>query len=336
MVDLDPSHRLEPVANLRWLAREGRLAAVARSASPGERLRLSGAAFTLAWPIVFNRLTRGYEQRRGHRSCAVSVDRLADGCLDRFYDDVEAVVDDLLTHSTIRIANAEGWITSRLRAVTIDAYRRRRGARGALQRPRLPRWLVQKLPDDAWFQRLAVEILIWVGVPTTAGTQLWPLDGWAELRGTVTGDHYRSDTRLVQREVERVLAAMRTRPQWYADHVERPLGSKTPPLAPNFVTRGTTAEPPELVLTGSGEAADARLTDLAALALAAIEERLLADQCDDRAIGRIIGTVFGRLDTGADLEPTAEALGGRAVDALVGDPGELDRIVKAVRDILGG
>src|SRR5687767_12448455 len=130
VIDLHPSDLLEPVAKLRSLAREGRLAAVAQSATPGERLRLTGAAFTLAWPIVFNRLTRGYEQRRGHRSCAVSVDRLADGCLDRFYDDVEAVVHDLLTHSTTRIANAEGWITSRLRAVTIDAHRRRRGARG--------------------------------------------------------------------------------------------------------------------------------------------------------------------------------------------------------------
>jgi hypothetical protein len=53
------------------------------------------------------------------------VTKLADGCLDRFYDDVEAVVDDLLTHSRTRINNPEGWITSRLKAVTIDAHRRR-------------------------------------------------------------------------------------------------------------------------------------------------------------------------------------------------------------------
>jgi hypothetical protein len=299
-------------------------------------MRLAGAAYTLAWPIVFSRLTRGYEQRRGHRACAVSVERLADDCLDRFYDDVEAVVDDLLTHSTTKIANAEGWITSRLRAVTIDAYRRRRGARGALQRPRLPRWLVQKLPDDTWHRRLAVEILIWVGVPTTAGTQLWPLDSWAELRGTITGDHHGSDSRLVHREVDQVLAAMRARPQWYADHVERPLGKKTAPLAPDFVARGTATEPPELVLTGSGDIAEARLTDLAALALAAIEQRLVTDRCDDEAIGQIITTVFGRLDTGGDFQQESDSLGSRNVDALVGDPGELDRIVKTVREIFAG
>ncbi|HZN74166.1 MAG TPA: hypothetical protein VFC00_21060 [Micromonosporaceae bacterium] len=334
MVDFDPSSWSEAVANLRSLASQGRLADVARSAPAPERKQLAGAAFTLAWPIVFNRITRAHEQRRGHRSCAVAVDRLADGCLDRFYDDVEAVVDDLLTHSTTKIANAEGWITSRLRAVTIDAHRRRRGARGALQRPRLPGWLVQRLPGDAWLVQLAVEILVWVGVPATAGTQLWPLDNWAERRGVVTGDRHGSDARTVQREVDRILVEMRWRPQWYADHVERPLGRKTPPLAPTFVDHGSVAEPPALVLTGPDENAEARLADLASVALVAIEEQLALDPRDEAAIGRIIATVFGRIDTSGDLVQLPDPLDGRSVGALVDDPDELHRIVQVIREIV--
>jgi hypothetical protein len=336
VVDLDPSHWLDAIASLRLLAGQGRLAEVARSTTADERTRLTGAAFALAWPIVFHRVTRVYEQRRGHRTCAVAVDRLEDGCLDRFYDDVEAVVDDLLTHSTTKIANPEGWMTSRLRAVTVDAHRRRRGARGALQRPRLPGWLIQLLPDGVWHQRLAIEILVWVGVPGTAGTQLWPLDTWAEHRARATGDQHGSDVRAVQRDIERVLAAMRTRPQWYADHVERPLGMKTPPLAPMIAEQGSGAEPPALCLTEPDEMADSRLADLASLALAAIEEQLADDPHDEAAIGQIITCVFGRIDTSGDFAETADPLGGRPVEALVSEPAELHRIVQVVRSILGG
>jgi hypothetical protein len=334
VVDLDPPDWAETVGNLRVLASQGRLAEVTRSAPTRERTLLTGAAFTLAWPIVFNRITRVYERQRGHHACAVGVGRLADGCLDRFHDDVEAVVDDLLTHSTTRILNVEGWITSRLRAVTVDAHRRRRGARGALQRPRLPRWLVEELAGDAWLQQLAVEILVWVGVPTSAGAQLWPLDSWAERRALVTGDQYGSGTGTVQREVELVLAAMRCRPRWYAVHVERPLGMKTPPLAPIPVDAEPIAESHALVLTKPDEIADSRLADLASLALVAIEQQFAADPRDVAAIGRIIATVFGRIDTSGAFAQTPDQLGGRSLRALVDDPGELRRIVEVVREIV--
>jgi hypothetical protein len=334
VVDLDPPDWVEMVADLRVLASEGRLAEVTRSALTRERTLLTGAAFALAWPIVFSRITRVYERRRGHHACAAGVDRLADGCLDRFYDDVEAVVDDLLTNSTMKILNVEGWITSRLRAVTVDAHRRRRGARGALQRPRLPRWLGERLAGDAWLEFLAVEILVWVGVPTAAGAQLWPLDSWAERRALVNGDQYGSDARTVQREVERVLAAMRCRPRWYAHHVERPLGMKTPPLAPISVKAEPVAEPPALVLTEPDEVTDSRLADLAWLALAAIEQQFAADPRDEAAVGRIITTVFGRIDTGGAFAQLPDQLGGSSVRALVDDPGELHRIVEVVREIV--
>jgi hypothetical protein len=334
VIDFDVTDLPGTVAQLRSLASQGLLAEVAQSASARERTRLTGAAFALAWPIVFNRVTRVHEQRRGHRICASGVDRLADGCLDRFHDDVEAVVDDLLTHSTMRITNAEGWITSRLRAVTVDAHRRRRGARGALQRPRLPRWLVKQLAGDAWLEHLAVEILIWVGVPAAAGTQLWPLDSWAERRALVTGDQLGSDTRTLRQEVERVLAAMRVRPQWYADHVERPLGMKTPPLLGTPVDADPTAEMPALVLTTPDEVTDSRLADLASVALEAIERQFADDPADETAIGRIITTVFGRIDTSGVFALLPDQPDRRVVDALVDDPGQLERIVKVVREIL--
>jgi len=334
VVDLQAFEWQEAVTNLRSLASQGRLAEVAWSAPAAERRLLTGAAFALAWPIVFNRVTRIHEQRRGHRTCALGVDRLADGCLDRFYDDVEAVVDDLLTHATTKIANAEGWITSRLRAVTIDAHRRRRGARGALQRPRLPGWLRHRLGGDPWLEQLAVETLTWVGLPATAGTQLWPLDSWAERRAAVTGDPAGSDTRTVLREVDQVLAAMRCRPRWYADHVERPLGMKTPPLSPVFVDRGSVAEPPALVLTGPDEAIDALLADLASIALVAIERQLAADPRDEVAVGRIITLVFGRIDTSGDFAQMADQPDGADVDDLVDDPGRLHRIIQSVREIV--
>lgn len=322
------------IANLRALASQGRLADVTKTAPTRERALLAGAAFTLAWPIVFNRITRVHELRRGHHACAAGLDRLADDCLDRFHDDVEVVVDDLLTHSTVRIANVEGWITSRLQAVTTDAHRRRRGARGALQRPRLPRWLVDRLAGDAWLQHLAVEILVWVGVPTAAGVQLWPLDTWTERRALVRDDHNRGDTRAVQREVERVLAAMRCRPQWYADYVERPLGKKTAPLAPVPVDAGPAAEPPALVLAAPDEAVDSRLAELASLALAAIEKQLATDPRDESAVGRIIATVFGRIDTSGSFLQLPEQLDGGRVAALVNDADELHRIVEVVRAIV--
>lgn len=333
MVDFDPTDWLA-VADLRSLASQGRLADAAQSAPAAERAQLTGAAFALAWPIVFSRITRVNEQRRGHRACAVGLERLADDCLDRFHDDVEAVVDDLLNHATMEIGNVEGWIASRVRAVTIDAHRRRRGARGALQRPRLPGWLVERLPGDPWFEQLAMQILVWVGVPTTAGAQLWPLDAWAERRAVVTGDVHASDAHAVQKEVDLVLAEMRCRPQWYADYIERPLGMKTPPLAPAFGEQGSLAEPPAMTLAQPDEVIDGRLADLASIALIAIEKQLAHDPGDDVALRRILTTVFGWMDVGGDFVQVTDRVGDRGVAAFIDDPRELPRIIRTVREII--
>src|SRR5690606_38795108 len=140
--------------HLRALAREGTLARIYASAGPGEQRRLRGAAMTVAAPVVFNRLTRVVELRRGHPGCAVAISRLTDACLDRFHDDPEAVVHDLLRNATTGIVNLEGWLARRVPAATVDAHRRRRGARGAQQRPRLPAWLAKGLGHDPWLGRL--------------------------------------------------------------------------------------------------------------------------------------------------------------------------------------
>src|SRR6185369_13070063 len=100
------------------------------------------------------------------------------------------------------IKNLEGWVASRIRPATVDGHRRRRGLRGAQQRPRVPAWLAAELGGEPWLTTLATRILEWVGVTTTAGTELWPLDAWAELRTTVTDDPVRSGPAHVRADVE--------------------------------------------------------------------------------------------------------------------------------------
>src|SRR5262249_3992757 len=85
-----------PADAVRALARRGVLATTVAGATPAERARLTGGAYDIAWPVVFTGLTQGLERRRGHLTCATSVCHLADECLDRFEDDVEAVVHDVV------------------------------------------------------------------------------------------------------------------------------------------------------------------------------------------------------------------------------------------------
>jgi hypothetical protein len=297
------------MSGIRELARDGRLAAVAASAVGGERRALTGAAYDVAWPVVFTRLTRRFEQRRGHAACSVAVNRLADDCLDRFHDDVEAVVDDLLLHARQPIRDVEAWIASRLTVATVDGHRRSRGRRGALQRPRVPAWLAGALGQDRWLTALATEVLVWVGVPATAGTGVWPLDAWAQRRAAATGDWQGSDPATVAREVDTVLAAMRHRPGWYADYVERPLGRKRAPLV--------VGAPPTLAATAPADD-DAELTLQAAAAVQAIEARVARGEPVRAAAVDVIATVFGD-------EVAARALAERAT---------VDRIVAAATGIV--
>jgi hypothetical protein len=285
------------VARLRELAAEGLLADAAAAGRPG-RAELAGAAYSLVWPIVFSRLTRRFEQQRGHGRCAGGVANLLDECLDRFHDDVEGVVDDLLTHARKPIMHVEAWVAARLGTATVNAYRRRRAVRGALQRPRLPGWLAAELGHDRWLGTLATNMLVWVGVSGTAGSELWPLDAWAQERGASTGDWAGSDPATVDREVERVLVAMRKRPEWYESFVERPLGAKQPPV----VSTATDAygEPVSPLTFGDpDQQIEEELHRLAGNAVRVIGDRIRRGEPAEPVVAEVIRTVFGGVVAGA-------------------------------------
>ncbi len=324
-----PTVDSEQVNYLRALAGKGRLAEVAASAMPELRVGLSGAVFSIAWPVVFNRLTRGIEKSRGHGACASSVFRMAESCLDRFYDDVEAVTDYVLAHAKTPIRNLEAWIATHAGAAAVDGHRRRRGQIGALQRPRIPMWLSTALDDDVWLVKLAEQILLWVGVRTTAGTELWPLDAWSLTRASVTGVDT-TGSAVVAREVDVVLAAMRTHAAWYEDYVERPLGFKCPPVV------SSTAELPALLLTDRADADDVRLAGLASTAIKAISARVRRGEEITSVVIDVIGTAFGaemnsdNIDRPPFLAPDYE----RWVSTVLGDPGRVGGLVEAVLGII--
>jgi hypothetical protein len=216
---------------VRDLAKAGSLsislAEEARAGSDG----IGRAVYEIVWPIVFSRITKAAELSRGHTGCARSVTLLDEDCLDRFHDDVAAVLDVVRRRASCRIEDLEKWIAGIARAATIDAHRRRRGELGALQRPRPPRWLCNSLNCDPWLVSLAIRVLEWVGVRDAISSGLWPLSRWSELRGQSTGDWAGSTPEVVFAEVEHVLAKMRTDERWYSDYVERPIGRKRAPTA---------------------------------------------------------------------------------------------------------
>lgn len=279
----------ESVELLRHTAAAGQLTSV-HELSPPLVASLRRAAYEVAWPLVWSTHTRPLEGRKGHRSCTRSVAALADGCLDGFHDDVEAVVDYLFSYGRPTIGNIEGWIVSRIGAATVDGNRRRRGLLGAQQRPRVPGWLATALRQDPWLVTLSRLIIEWVGVRATAGNRLWPVDAWGEVRDRLvpTGGHARAAD--VERDVEHVLTVMRTeRPRWYASYVEAPLGRKQAPVITQHIADQTTFP---LALTGDDVRDDAALTDLADVAIVAIQAGLSAGEEPQEVIERVLSAVF--------------------------------------------
>ncbi|WP_203737647.1 hypothetical protein [Actinoplanes italicus] len=325
--------RPDRVQRLRELAGAGTLAGAAAAATPVQRAELTGAAYEVVWPIVYARITRRMEHLRGHPACAVSVAQLADECLDRFHDDVEAVVEDLLAHARQPVLQLEAWITRRLVAATVDGHRRRRGARGALQRPRLPGWVADGLGHDRWLTTLALEILTWVGVSVTAGTEVWPLEAWAGHRASITRDWAGSTPFVVTRDVDTVLAVMRRRPDWYQSYVERPLGAKQPPVA--AVPPGETVTP--LALVHPDDRVETELEQLAADAVEAIGVRLARGERADEIVAEVIHTVFGGAVGGTlDRAPHTAADPLADVSGALADMATVNRIVSTALSILSG
>jgi hypothetical protein len=294
---------------VRQLASRGELADHAAAASGDARRCLRASVFEIAQPVVFWHLTRKLERKRGHYRCATAVVHLEDQCLDRFHDDMDAVVDDVFRNAGIVITSLEGWIRSRLTHSTVDGYRRRRSERGALQRPRVPRWLAAALGDNHARMALAVDILDFVGTDTVVGPGIWPFEQWAERHIARSGDPSTA-LQVVTRETEIVLSAMRCRPQWYADYVERPLGHKRPLSVP--LPRFSSENGTELVLESAfrQEEPDV-LAEWAAVAVAAIDSRIAAGETPEAVVVDVVSAVF-------DDEPWSA------------EPAAVDRILAAV------
>jgi hypothetical protein len=319
---------------VRRLARAGLLADHFRKAPRELRRWLRAGAGEIAGPLVFMRVTRPVERKRGHHRCAAGLHQLAPDCLDRYHDDLDAVLDDLFTHANVPVANLEGWLTARLVRATVDGHRRRRGERGAPQRPRVPIWLADLLEHDAWLLELAKAILEWAGTDATAGASLWPVSTWVERRAAVTGDHAAGEA-AVTAEIERVLTAMRRRPTWYEKTVERGLGRKQAPVWFPARTGGAHAEPEPLVVARH-ELDDALLTQLAALAIEVMTARIGRGENPAVVAEQVLRTVFGAVPASYDLDraPSSGITGPEQVTALIGDPERFDRVLAEVISLL--
>ncbi|MEV4134941.1 hypothetical protein AB0J72_22540 [Dactylosporangium sp. NPDC049742] len=315
---------------VRSLARLGTLAATVAGADEPERLRLTGGAYSVVYPVVYTGLTQGMERRRGHPACAVSVRHLTDDCLDRFHDDVEAVVHDVVRRATAPIDNLDAWICGLINSATVNGHRRRRGEIGALQRPRAPKWLVDGLGGDRWLVHLAVQMLNWVGNPVTAGTNVWPVDSWTMLRCRFTGDWDAAAD--VRHDIEAVLRVMRTKREWYERYVEGPLGHKHVPV-PRYAPECPAGDQdtPALSLVDIGERDDLYMRELAHLAMTAMRTRLRAGEDPATVVAEVIAVAFGdgavpALDGGPRLSDTA----GDHVGRILRDQGRIRDIVAAV------
>jgi hypothetical protein len=320
--------------DVRELARRGLLAGTFERAPAGERRWLRREAYELLYPVVFGQLTRGVEARRGHRDCMASIEGLRPDCLDRFHDDMDAVLDYLFRYAHEPIHSLEGWVSRRLVRATVDAHRRRRGARGALQRPRIPQWLARELNYDDRLLGLAIQVLEWVGVDATAGVDTWPIDAWAAQRAGEMGD-YEAAREVVVRDFTRVIAAMRTNARWYSDYVERPMGRKRFPLAAAQAADGTAPDQPPAALDVWADA-DARRAELAALAVAVIADRVERGNDVRAAVVDVISMLFGTGAVADVLDRTPGQDGGdhEFVSARLADPRTVDGIVAVVLELL--
>lgn len=183
---------------------------------------------------------------------------------------------------------------------------------------------------------MALNILEWVGVTATAGHSVWPLRAWVEQRArSVAGPEFTEAQ--MDAEVKHVLAAMRTKPTWYADYVERPLSRKQAPLVP---LQRTDAAGSHMRYIEPDDAADALLTELAAMAIGAIGERLAQGSPAREAVAEVVGVVFGN-DAGAGTDELDRIPGcgpdlnpQRRAAQLILEPDVLDRVVDAVVEII--
>ncbi|GAA1635845.1 hypothetical protein [Actinoplanes couchii] len=318
----------EERARLRHLATQGLLGTLGAE----ERRRLLPAAFEVAYPIVYDVITRRVARNRGHNQCGHGLHQMEDTCLDGFQDDLEAVIDHLMS-ATAPISDLEGWLARRAQNAAIDGHRRRRGEQGAQQRPRMTRALAEAL-DDPWLEELALKILTWVGLPAGVGATEWPVGSWARDRADFTGDHRGSTPDRARADVDRVLAVMRRRPGWYEKNIDQPLGRKTAPVGGSPGEQP--GEPRPLLAAGPAEILEARIGDLAGLAVLALQERLRRGDDPTFTVVEVLTTLFLG-GTGADEidhGPIGAPASDERVSALLTDPAALSVLVQHVLGIV--
>ncbi len=317
--------RIDP-AFARILAERGELSEFAGAASADELRALRAAVYEIVLPIVFGCLTRKFELARGHRGCARSVFALEDACLDRFHDDMDAVLEDVFRHATMPVHNLEGWVRRRLTIATVNGYRRRRGERGALQRPRIPRWLATRLGEQPRLISLATDLLEFVGSDGFATIEVWPVDTWAERRALESGDH-ESARREVVRDIEVVLTAMRARPAWYEAYVERPLGCKRHPVVPIPRTPGDACDD----VPAPPDSDEVLLAELAGIAVRTIGSRIADGENPRTVAADVVVQVFtDGLGTGFDRLPGGTTAFDDLVAAGLTDLATVERVLATV------
>jgi hypothetical protein len=323
---------------LRDLAASGTLRQAA--SIPGECARLRSAAFEAAMPLVWERHTRPLENSKGHRRCASGMIRLAPECHDGFTDDLESVVNALLSYRR-PIANLEGWISARMSNAIKDGHRVRRAREmGAQQRVRVPARLAERLDNDPWLVALAERVLRWAGVRHTAWTELWPLRAWAEDRAAFAGPPPGDPHAAVAGDLDVVLRAMRdSDPAWFEKYVERPLGRKWAPVVADWPWHDAAAHPEAacLQLVPEHERNEARLAEAAAGSLTMIRRALAAGADARNAVVSALAANFmsvGALRGELDRAPYADGMGDVVADIL-NDLSALNRLVPEVIAIVG-
>ncbi|MDY7085317.1 MAG: hypothetical protein SYR96_09450 [Actinomycetota bacterium] len=313
----------DDIARLRDLAARGELGRLPAA----ERNLLRPAAYKLAHPIVFDVAYRPVARKRGHHGCARGFRHLGECCLDGFHDDLEAVVERMLSLTDV-VGDLEDWTARWAPKIAIDAYRARRSRVGALQRPRPTEWLSRALGRDPWLCALALRIQEWAGMPGGVGVTLWPVDSWAARQGITVAE--------VLTDIDKVLVAMRERPKWYHRHIETPLGHKTAPVG-GCPGEGV-GDPRPLPPGDPGEVEDARVGELATLAVEAIRAGLGRGEDAAATVREVLRRLFLG-GTGADEIGLAPGEGsGRAerVSVLLDDAVAFEALVERVLRIVVG
>jgi hypothetical protein len=124
---------------------------------------------------------------------------------------------------------------------------------------------------------------------------------------------------------------MRKRPRWYANYVERPMGRKRSPLA--WAYHDGVEPRPEPAQAADD---DARLDELAALAVAVIGARVERGEDTRQAVIDVIARIFGA-GTGSesmDRLPGHDNADDERVNTRLADPKTVDRIVAVVLELL--